>query len=131
MTLHSCPDCGLPHDSVATEERESDEYRLAKLESETRIKLAQIERSAVRQEVEAAVEVAEVQADAEVEAAVVGGEIVAAALEASDVEAEPIEIVAPDMVNDIDIDNELEDAPPETEGSPVPEASKARGLGMW
>jgi len=131
MAVHTCADCGLIHDAIVAEERETEAYRLAKLESETRIKLAQIERSEVRQEVEAAVEVAELQADAEVEAAAVEGEIVAAALEASDVEAEPIEIVAPDMVTDVDIDNELEDAPPETEGSPVPEASKPHGLGMW
>jgi predicted nucleic acid-binding Zn-ribbon protein len=131
MALHSCAECGLPHDAVVAEERESEQYRLAKLESETRIKLAQIERSSVRLDVEAAVEVAEVQAEAEVEAAAVEGEIISAALEASDVEAEPIEIVAPDMVTDVDIDNQLEDAPPETDGSPVPEASKPRGLGMW
>jgi len=129
MALHNCPDCGLPHDTIVADERESEAYRLAKLESDTRIKLAQIERSEVRQEVQAAVEVAEVQADAEVEAAVVEGEIVAAALEASDVEAEPIEIIAPDIINTVDTD--IEEAPPVTDGSPVPDASKPRGLGMW
>jgi predicted nucleic acid-binding Zn-ribbon protein len=129
MALHNCPDCGLPHDTIVADERESEAYRLAKLESDTRIKLAQIERSEVRQEVQAAVEVAEVQADAAVEAAVVEGEIVAAALEASDVEAEPIEIIAPDVVQDVDVDTTEE--LPENDGSPVPAEPKPHGLGMW
>ena len=61
---------------------------------------------------------------------VVEGEVVAAALAASEVEAEPIEIVAPDIA--VDVDQVNEDAPPETEGSPVPsEASKPRGFGAW
>jgi hypothetical protein len=130
MAAHVCETCGLLHDALVAEERESEAYRLAKLESETRIKLAQIERSAARQEVEAAVEVAEVRADAEVEAAAVEAEVIAAALAASDVEAEPIEIVAPDVVQDVDVEVD-EDAPPETDGSPVPSAPSKATFGMW
>lgn len=131
MAVHSCPDCGLVHDAIVAEEREPVEVTIARINADRDIAVA---RSGARQEEgwnESRVEVAKIEAKAEVEAAAIEGEVIAAALEASDVEAEPIDIVAPDMITDVDIDNELEDAPPETEGSPVPEASKPRGLGMW
>lgn len=128
MALHNCPDCGLPHDTIIADERESEVYRLAKLESDTRIRLAEIERSEVRQEVQAAVEVAEIESAAVVESAAVEGEVIAAALEASDIDAEPIEIIAPDVVTDVDVDVD-ETAPPE--GSPVPEPPAKASFGMW
>jgi hypothetical protein len=131
MAVHSCAECGLVHDAIVAEEREPVEVTIARINADRDIAVA---RASVRQEEaynETRVEVAKIEAKADVEAAVVEGEVIAAALEASDVEAEPIEIVAPDLVTDVDIDNELEAAPPETDGSPVPEASKPRGLGMW
>lgn len=131
MAVHNCADCGLVHDAIVAEEREPVEVTIARINADRDIAVA---RSAARQDEswnETRVEVAKIEAVADVEAAAIEGEVIAAALEASDVDAEPIEIVAPDMVTDVDIDNELEDAPPETEGSPVPEADKPRGLGMW
>ena len=131
MAVHSCAECGLVHDAIVAEEREPVEVTIARINAERDIAVA---RANVRQEEaynETRVEVAKIEAKAEVEAAVVEGEVIAAALEASDVEAEPIEIVAPDVVTDVDIDNQLEDAPPETDGSPVPAEGKKHGLGMW
>ena len=129
MAVHSCTECGLVHDAIVAEEREPVEVTVARINAERDIAVA---RAAARQEADyndTRVEVAKIEAKADVESAVVEGEVIAAALEASDVEAEPIEIIAPDVVQDVDVD--IEDAPPETDGSPVPSESKPRGLGMW
>jgi len=131
MAAHICQDCGLLHDMPAPPE-ESDEVKIARINREADYKIAQLSARQDREWNEARTEIAEIEADAQVESAVAEAEIIGAALEASDIpDVEPIEIVAPDMVTDVDIDNELEDAPPETDGSPVPETSKPRGLGMW
>lgn len=132
MAVHTCtePGCGLVHDAIAAEQRESDEVIIARVNAQRDVDVA---RASVKREAdwnEARVEVAEIEAGATVESAVIEGEIVAAALEASNVEAEPIEIIAPDVAQTVDVDVD-EDAPPETEGSLVPAESKPHGLGMW
>lgn len=128
MAAHICADCGLLHDMPAAPE-ESDQVKIARINREADYKIAQLSARQDSDWNETRVEVAEIEAEAQVEAAVVEGEIIAAALEASDVEAEPIEIVAPDVITTVDTD--IEQAPPETDGSPVPTESKPRGLGMW
>ena len=131
MAVHSCAECGLVHDAIVAEEREPVEVTIARINADRDIAVA---RAGVRQDEaynETRVEVAKIEAKADVEAAAIEGEVIAAALEASDVEAEPIEIVAPDVVTDVDVSNELEDAPPVTDGSPVPAEGKKHGLGMW
>jgi hypothetical protein len=131
MAVHACTECGLIHDMAVTEERESDEVRIARINADRDIAVA---RYAARQDADwndTRAEVARIEAKAEVQAAEIEGEVIAAALEASDVEAEPVEIIAPDLVNDVDVDAS-EDAPPETgEGSPVPVPEKKTSFGMW
>jgi hypothetical protein len=129
MAAHVCPDCQLLHDMPSAPE-ESDEVKIARINREADIRIAQLSARQDRDWNETRVEVAEIEAGAEVESAVAEAEIIGAALEASDVpEAEPIEIIAPDMVQDVDVD--LEEELPPTEGSPVPSESKPHGLGMW
>lgn len=129
MAVHTCEGCGLVHDAIIAEEREPVEVTIARINAERDIAVA---RANVRQEETyngTRVEIAKIEAKAEVEAAAIEGEVIAAALEASDVDAEPVEIVAPDIVTTVDTD--IEQAPPETDGSPVPDEPKKKGLGMW
>lgn len=126
-----CPECGTDHHAEDRIQQTAvdREIELARINAKRDVDVARIAAGQTRAELETAEAIAEVQADAEVEAAVVEGEVIAAALEASDVDAEPIEIVAPDVITTVDTD--IEQAPPETDGSPVPTESKPRGLGMW
>lgn len=129
MAAHICVDCGLLHDMPAAPE-ESDEVKIARINREADVRIAQMSARQDRDWNETRVEVAEIEAEAQVETAVAEAAIIGAALEASDVpEAEPIEIIAPDLVQDVDVD--VDEAPPPTDGSPVPAESKPRGLGMW
>lgn len=126
-----CPECGTDHHAGEREERAivDREIELAKINADRDIKVARIAAGQARAELETAEEIAEVQADAAVETAVAEAEVIVSALEASDVEAEPIEIIAPDIVNTVDTD--IEQELPPTDGSPVPTESKKHGLGMW
>jgi hypothetical protein len=130
MAAHTCETCGLLHDAPVTEAPEAVEVTIARIQADRDIAVA---RYAARQDAdynETRVEVAKIEAKADVESAAIEGEVIAAAIEASDVpEAEPVEYVAPDLV----IDNEAvnEDAPPEPEGSPVPETTTKTSFGMW
>jgi NMD protein affecting ribosome stability and mRNA decay len=126
-----CAECGADHHAGEREERTAvdREIELARINAKRDVDVARINARVDRDGLETAEAIAEVEAEAAVEAAVVEGEVVAAALEASDVEAEPIEIVAPDIAQNVDVDMS-EELPP-GEGSPVPAESKPRGLGMW
>jgi hypothetical protein len=131
MAVHSCAECGLVHDAIVAEEREPVEVTIARINADRDIAVA---RASARSEADwntTRVEVAKIEAKAEVESAVVEGEVIAAAIEASDVEAEPVEIVAPDIITDTDIDITEDAPPPAEEGSPVPNAKKSAGFGMW
>jgi hypothetical protein len=130
MAVHTCTDCGLIHDALVADEREPMEVTLRRLAKEEAIEVAKINARVDREYNETRIEVAEIETEAMVEAAVVEGEVIAAAIEASDVPAaEPIDYVAPDLIvdQDVDVDQEL----PEIEGSPVPDDKKSAGLGMW
>lgn len=131
-----CPECGTGHDCTADAERAtaSDAVRIAEIERDKEIALAKIRLRDSREWNEAQVEMTEVQADAEVEAAAVEGEVIAAAIEAGVVADETVEPVIIDVDatadgGDADASEEL----PPVEGSPAPEPSgrKSIGLGMW
>lgn len=130
MAVHSCTECGLVHDALVAEERESDEVRIARINADRDIAVA---RYAARQEAdwnETRVEVAKIEAKADVETAEVQAEVIGAAIEASDIpEAEPVDYVAPDIIVDTDVDTEEE--LPEPQGSPVPAPAKKPSFGMW
>ncbi len=125
-----CPDCGYSHDCVTGAEGRIDPaVEIARIEAERDIKVAQISARQDKAWNETRVEVAEVEAAAEVESAVAEAEVVAAAIEGGAVPPpEPIVIDAP-VIND---DAGPEDAPEPIEGSAPPAPSrKASGLGMW
>ena len=129
MAAHICETCGLLHDMPAAPE-ESDEVKIARINAERDMKVAQLSARQDREWNETRVEVAEIEAEAAVETAEVQAEVIGAAIEASDLPpAEPVEIIAPEIVNDVD--NKIEDAPPELEGSPEPVAEKKTTFGMW
>jgi hypothetical protein len=128
--MRYCEDCGNGHDCTAEgrETPESDEVKIARINREADVKIAQLAARSAREELETTEAVAEIQADAEIEAAVAEAEVVGAAIEAGiEPEPEPVIIDAPTAINE-----EPEDAPPPAEGSEPP-APKRRsvGLGAW
>lgn len=133
MAAHTCETCGLLHDAPQLDARESDAVILARIAKEQAVEVARIQASADRHvadvQAEAAADIAETEADAEVEAAAVEGELIGAAIEASD--EDPAEIVMPAPEPE-PVEDEPEDAPPVADGAHEPhEPRKARGLGMW
>lgn len=129
MSAHICQDCGLLHDMPAAPE-ESDAVKIARIEAESARELARISARQDKDWNETRIEVAEIEADAEVEAAVAEAEVVGAAIEAGiQPEPEPMIIDAPEAI----ADEQPEDAPPEVEGSepPAPAAKRKVGLGAW
>ena len=130
-----CPHCGNETELVigagpAIAETVSAEVEIARINAERDIAVAKITARQDRDWNETRVAVAEVETEATVAAAEVEAGIIAAAV-ASDPEPEPepIDIVAPAIVSDVDTD--IEDAPPENEGSPVPETKSKTSFGMW
>lgn len=129
-----CQHCGNPveqvAEAIAAERVEPVEVTLARIEADRAIQVAKIEANAIRAEAAAAEVIAETEADAMVDAAEVQAELIGAAIEGSDEPApEPLEIIAPSFVNDVEAD--AEDAPPESEGSPVPTAPAKSSFGAW
>lgn len=128
--MRYCADCGTGHEcEAATEGRPDPGVEIARINREADVQIAKINARAAREELETVEEVAEIQADAEVESAVAEAEVVAAAIEGGAVPPpEPIVIDAP-VIND---DGPGEDAPPPAEGSEPPAPKhRATGLGMW
>ena len=130
MAVHNCTECGLMHDAIIAEEREPVEVTIARINADRDIAVA---RAAIRQDEaynETRVEVAKIESGAMVDAAEVQAEVIGAAIEGSDQEPpEPLEIVAPEFVNnDVEVN---EDAPPAPEGSPVPAPEKKTSFGAW
>lgn len=129
MSAHICQDCGLLHDMPAAPE-ESDAVKIARIEAESARELARISARQDKDWNETRVEVAGIEADAEVGAAVAEAEVVGAAIEAGiQPEPEPVIMDAPAAVTD---EEQPEDAPPPVEGSEPPAAKKRTvGLGAW
>ena len=126
-----CPDCGTGHDCEdEAEGRPNPDVEIARINAERDVAVAKLAARQEREALETVEEVAEIQADAEVESAVAEAEVVAAAIEGGAVPPpEPIVIDAP-VINDDD--QQAEDAPPPAEGSEPPAPKhKAAGLGMW
>lgn len=128
--MRYCPDCGTGHDcEVEAGTRTDPGVEIARINADRDVAVARLSARMQREELETVEEVAEVQADAEVEAAVAEAEIVGAAIEGGIApEPEPLIIDAPTAIADAGPD----DAPPPVEGSPEPEVKhKPRGLGAW
>jgi len=131
-----CPECGVDHHAADREATAAvdREVEIARINAKRDVDVARIGARMNREELEAAEEIAETQADAQVDTAVAEAEILGAAIENAD--APPGELPAIIAAPDIDVDQSQEADPeelPPTEGSPAPEpaAPKSRGLGMW
>jgi hypothetical protein len=129
--MRYCEHCGNGHECAVAdrEPAESDEVKIARINREADVKIAQLGARTERDWNETRVEVAEVEAEAEVAAAVAEAEVIGAAIEAGiEPEPEPVIIDAPEAI----ADDEPDDAPPEAEGSePPPAKRKTIGLGAW
>jgi hypothetical protein len=129
--MRYCEDCGNGHECTAAgrESVESDEVKIARINREADVQIAKLGARTERDWNETRVEVAEIEADAAVEAAAAEAEVVGAAIEAGIApEPEPVIIDAPEAIADAEPD----DAPPPAEGSAPPEPkAKAAGLGFW
>ncbi len=125
-----CPDCGTGHDCEAgTEGRTDPAVEIARINADRDVAVAKLAARQAREELETVEAVTEIEADAQVEAAVTEAEIVGAAIENGGApEPEPVIIDAP-VIND---DDQATEEPPDREGTPPPEPKhKAAGLGMW
>lgn len=129
-----CPHCGNATDILpgaeAAEAPVPLEVQLARIDADRAITIAKIQSRQDANWNETRTEVAEIEADAMVEAAAAEAEILGAAIEASDTpDADPIEIIAPGPADE---DEGQGDELPPAEGSPIPAApGHTRGLGMW
>lgn len=127
--MRYCPDCGTGHECEAEVPRTSPEVEIARINAARDIKVAQVAARQDKDWNETRVEVAEIEAGAEVEAAVAEAVIVGAAIEGGiEEQPEPVIIDAPTAI----ADEVPDDAPPEVEGSAPPEPkAKASGIGFW
>jgi hypothetical protein len=131
--MRFCPECGTGHECEAgTAGAPNPEVEIARINAERDVSVAKL---AARQDADwndTRVEVAEIEAEAGVQAAVAEAEVVGAAIEAGAVP--PPEPPGPVMI-DAPVIGDQEPAPdavPPAEGSPPPEPKKkAAGLGMW
>lgn len=132
MALHTCADCGLAHDAgTPAETPEPVEVTLARIEADRAIQVARIEAGARRAEADAIVDAAHEDARGEIGAAEAEAEIIGDAIEAAATPEEAAEIILPEPPEET-VEETPGDAPPEVEGSPVPEPHrKSRGIGMW
>lgn len=133
MAAHVCETCGLMHDAVTPQESEA--VTLARIAKEQAVEVAKINARTERDWNETRVQVAELEADAEVgaaeaEAEVLGTLLTAGTELADEPEPEPIVIDAP-ALEETEINDDA--PPPADEHSPHEprEPRKSRGLGMW
>lgn len=126
-----CTNCGTGHECTvaAGESVESDEVKIARINRDADVKIAQVQARESRDMNEHFEAVAEIEAEAEVAAAVAEAEVIGAAIEAGiEPEPEPVIIDAPTA----EVDDAPDDAPPEVEGSEPPAPKrKSIGLGAW
>jgi hypothetical protein len=130
-----CPHCGNETEQFITvaspvADAVDRDVEIARINAERDIEVAKIAARQDRDWNETRVEVAEIEAVAEVESAEATAEIIGEVLAAEtepEAPADPIIIDAPEAI----ASDEPEDAPPETEGSPPPESKRKAGLGMW
>ena len=127
-----CSNCGHPQDgSIAApaEVPESDEVRIARIQADRDVKVAQLAAKQEREWNESREVIAETEAGAAVEVAVAEAEVIGTiiAAETAEPEAEPEPLPAPVIV---EAEPEESDAPPVIEDH-EPVSRKPRGLGMW
>jgi hypothetical protein len=128
--MRYCPDCGTSHDCEGeTGGRTDPAVEIARINADRDVAVAKLGARTERDWNETMVEVAEVEGEAQVAAAVAEAEVVGAAIEAGIEPApQPVIIDAPEQV----LDDAPDDAPPEVEGSEPPEPKrKTVGLGAW
>jgi hypothetical protein len=128
MTLHTCTDCGLMHDHPGDyQPPTSDAVRIAELETHRDVEVARLSARAEHEATEAAVDVAEVQAGAELATAEGQLEGTLAVIDAitpdEPAEAEP----APDPVI-VDAPAPGPDAPEPPE---IPHQREPAKAGLW
>lgn len=131
-----CPSCGSEvEQAIVLASPAADavdrEVEIARINADRDVAVAKISARQDKDWNETRVEVAEIEAEAEVESAVAEAEIIGDAIEANGAGtdmADPIIIDAPEAI----AEDDPADAPPEVEGSepPAPER-KSTGLGMW
>lgn len=109
--------------------RESDDVRIAKINADRDIRVAELARSESRQEIEAEVEQAEIMADAIVDEAVVEAEVLSDILTPDPIEGEPAPEAAavPVEMPEAEMETEPAPGPAEIESEPV---SDEKG-GWW
>ena len=127
-----CSNCGHPQDGSITapaEVPESDEVRIARIQADRDVKVAQLAAKQEREWNESREVIAETEAGAAVEVAVAEAEVIGTiiAAETAEPEAEPEPLPAPVIV---EAEPEESDAPPVVEPS-EPREPRRRGLGMW
>lgn len=121
---HHCSACGEMHGGPGGE---TEAVKIAKINAERDVEVARLARSEARQDIEAQVEVAEIEAGAQVDEAVVEAAVLEEiATPPADPEPEPEPEPAPVIVTDDSGDEEEVPAPPETE-----QRAPASGGGYW
>lgn len=128
-----CSNCGHPQDgSIAApaEVPESDEVRIARINADRDVKVAQLAAKQEREWNESREVIAETEAEAAVEVAVAEAEVIGAIINAETAEPEADPAPEPVVIEAIDPAPEESDAPPIVEDH-EPVSRKPRGLGMW
>ncbi len=132
MAAHACVDCGLLHDALA-EPGEPVEVQLARIAKEQAVEVAKISARQEHDWNETHIEVAAIEAEAEVGAAAAEAEVLGEILNASDPEPEPLIIDAPPIPEPEPEHDPTDDAapPPVEDHEPDDDKPRRRGLGMW
>jgi hypothetical protein len=128
MAIHNCPDCGLVHE--VTEQRESPDVAIARIQAESAFKIAQLQARADKHAVdtvaEAELEIAETEAEADVLQAEAIGDAVEAGLAPEEI---PVITVDETPVDEVPQEDPLD--PPDDPGGPDTSAPRKRSLGAW
>lgn len=128
MPLHTCAECGLTHDHAGEYVPPvSDAVRIAELETHRDIEVARLGRAEERDYNETRVEVAEIEAAAEVETAAVQAEVIAEVIAAegeASIEESAEGGAEPVIVEAIEPETPAEEPPPVIDTEPEPPAKK-------
>lgn len=132
MAAHICEGCGLLHDAPA-EAGEPVEVQLARIAKEQAVEVAKISARQDHDWNETRVEVAAIEAEAEVGAATAEAEVLGELLNADSSEQEPFIIDAPPAPDPMPESDPTDDAapPPVEDHEPDDDKPRKRSLGMW
>lgn len=126
MAIHNCPDCGLVHE--VTTPREDPMVQIERIKADSALEIARLQARTDRHAVDTLAETQEAVAETGLETAVAEAEVIGAAIEAGEVEPEPIVIQDPEPEQPEVTD---ETVPPDAEDAPEHHAPAKRSLGMW